>query len=183
MKNKLAKLLSLFLLSKDWWYLFNKAKSKGVNSCWDYACRIKLRIQGSYIGHNASFESKPCFPHGVTGCFISGGGIIGSNCVIFQQVTIGSNTLLDSKNQGAPRIGKNYYIGARAKIIGNVTIGDNCRIGANAVVTKHIPENSTVVSGKIRVIQRSEKVDNHFYCSNQNGKLIYFENGNWLEKD
>lgn len=165
-KKKFVKLLSLFLLSKDWWYLFNKAKLKGVDSCWDYACRIKLRLQGSYIGHSASFESKPCFPHGVTGCFISGGGYIGANCVIFQQVTIGSNTLSDTKSAGAPKIGNNCYIGAGAKIIGNVTVGDNCRIGANAVVTKNIPDNSTVVSSELRIIQRDEKMANHFYWLN-----------------
>lgn len=84
-------------------------------------------------------------------------GYIGANCVIFQQVTIGSNTLSDTKSAGAPVIGDNCYIGAGAKIIGNVTIGNNCRIGANAVVTKDVPDNSTVISGEMRIIKKMKK--------------------------
>lgn|GEM_PF-6650565 len=69
MKNKIKIILSVFLLSKDWRLFFNKAKESGLNSVWDFACRIKLRLQGSYIGHGAIINSKPCFPHGVSGCF------------------------------------------------------------------------------------------------------------------
>ena len=81
--------------------------------------------------------------------FISGDAQIGKACVIFQQVTIGSNRTPGSKHWGAPIIGDNCYIGAGAKIIGNVKIGDNCRIGANAVVTKDVPSNSTIVLGEV----------------------------------
>ena len=78
------------------------------------------------------------------------------------QVTIGSNTLVDSKGQGAPTIGDNVYIGAGAKIIGKVTIGNNVRIGANCVVTKDVPDNTTVVSAPIRFIEKTEKMNNIF---------------------
>ena len=54
---------------------------------------------------------------------------------------------------GAPTIGDNVLIGAGAKIIGNITIGNNVKIGANACVTVDIPDNSTVVSSKIRIIK------------------------------
>ena len=50
---------------------------------------------------------------------------IGKNCTIFHQVTIGSNTLEGSKHYGAPTIGDNCFIGAGAKIIGKVKVGDN----------------------------------------------------------
>lgn len=91
------------------------------------------------------------------------GGTIGKDCVIFQQVTIGSNTLADSKNQGAPTIGDNVYIGAGAKIIGNVHIGNNVRIGANTTVTKDIPDNSTVVNGDIKIITSDKPKNNKFF--------------------
>lgn len=91
-------------------------------------------------------------PHGLAGIFVSYGSKIGEGCTIYHQVTIGSNTLPDSKGQGAPTIGKNVFIGAGAKIIGNVTIGDNARIGANAVVTIDIPANATVVQEAPRII-------------------------------
>lgn len=102
----------------------------------------------SSVAWNSIFKGTPCLPHGMKSIFISGGAIIGRNCVIFQQVTIGSNTLPDSKGIGAPVIGDNCYIGAGAKIIGNVKIGDNVRIGANAIVYKDVPNNSVVLSGE-----------------------------------
>jgi serine O-acetyltransferase len=85
--------------------------------------------EGAYIGINANIKNALILPHGLKGIFISGEAEIGENCVIFQQVTIGSNSLPFSKSIGAPIIGNDCYIGAGAKIIGGVKIGDNCRIG------------------------------------------------------
>jgi serine O-acetyltransferase len=53
---------------------------------------------GAYIGYNAIFAEKPVFPHGLFGVFISDKSTIGNGCVIFQQVTIGSNTLKETKD-------------------------------------------------------------------------------------
>lgn len=101
-------------------------------------------------------------PHGLCGIFISYGAKVGTGCTIFHQVTIGSNTLPDSRGQGAPTIGNNVYIGAGAKIIGNVTVGDNARIGANCVVTFDVPANATVVLGTPKVIPHDTPRDNTF---------------------
>ena len=116
----------------------------------------------AFIPISTKIEGVPIFPHGLNGIFISSGAVIGKDCVIFHQVTIGSNTLPDSKGQGAPTIGNNVYIGAGAKIIGNVIIGNNVRIGANCVVTKDVPDNTTVVSAPIRLISKDEPMDNRF---------------------
>lgn len=102
-------------------------------------------------------------PHGLAGIFISYGARIGKGCTIFHQVTIGSNTLGDSRGQGAPVIGDNVYIGAGAKIIGGVTVGDNARIGANCVVTFDVPANATVVLEAPRVIVHDQPRDNAFH--------------------
>ena len=101
-------------------------------------------------------------PHGLAGIFISYGAKVGEGCTIYHQVTIGSNTLPDSKGQGAPTIGNNVFIGTGAKIIGNVTVGDNARIGANAVVTFDVPDNATVVQEAPRVILHDHPRDNTF---------------------
>ncbi len=101
-------------------------------------------------------------PHGLAGIFISYGANIGEGCTIFHQVTIGSNTLADSRGCGAPTIGKNVYIGAGAKIIGAVTVGDGARIGANAVVTFDVPANATVVLQSPKVIVHDGPRDNTF---------------------
>ena len=58
---------------------------------------------------------------------------------------------------GAPTIGRNCYIGAGAKIIGNVIVGNNVRIGTNAIVVNDIPDNCTVVMNKPRVIVRKNE--------------------------
>ncbi len=75
---------------------------------------------------------------------------------------MGSNTLSDSKNPGSPTIGDNVYIGAGAKIIGNVKVGNGVRIGANCVVTEDVPDNGTVVLPKPRIICHGEARDNSF---------------------
>jgi serine O-acetyltransferase len=53
-----------------------------------------------------------------------------------------------------PIIGNNVYIGAGAKILGSITIGDNVIIGANAVVTRNVPPNCTVAGVPARIIKR-----------------------------
>ena len=109
---------------------------------------------GAYVGYNAEIKSIPELPHSLFGLFISDLSVIGENCVIFHHVTIGSNSIRDSKGYGAPRIGNNCLIGAGAKIIGKVEIGNNVRIGANCVVSKDIPDNCTVVMQSPRIIER-----------------------------
>src|SRR5659263_244951 len=74
------------------------------------AYEIEIEKKGSWIGYNSYFAGVPILPHGMLGIFISGDSYIGENCVLFQQVTIGSNTLIDSKKKGSPHIGDNCYI-------------------------------------------------------------------------
>ena len=161
-------------IRRDWWDLFNKSKSGGG---YRIAYRYRMQMNGADIAWNSTFLGKPVFPHGIAGIFISGDAQIGKDCVIFQQVTIGSNRTVGSKHWGAPRIGDNCYIGAGAKIIGNVVVGDNCRIGANAVVTRDIPANSTVVLENSLVINHEENIDTHYYSKNSAGQWIVFRNG------
>ena len=70
--------------------------------------------------------------------------VIGENCTIFHQVTIGENHHR-LNHSVAPKIGDNVFIGAGAKVFGAIEIGSGTKIGANAVVTKSVPENSVVV--------------------------------------
>lgn len=141
-----------------------------------------LRGYCSYIGHNAVISGPICLPHGYYGIFIAGGAQIGKNCVIFQQVTIGQNTLPFSKTVGFPSIGDNCYIGAGAVIIGGIRIGSNCRIGANCTVFSDIPDNSLVISQQPKIIPR-EGMINKFYRWSPRGP-VYFQDGQWvLEED
>lgn len=86
-------------------------------------------------------------PH-PNGIVIHPGAKIGPNCLLFQQVTIG--TIHD----GIPVIGAHVDIGAGAKILGPVTIGDNALIGANAVVLKDVPAGATAVGVPAHILAR-----------------------------
>jgi serine O-acetyltransferase len=69
--------------------------------------------------------------------------IVGDNVLLYQGVTLGGTGKETGKRH--PTLGNNVVVGAGAKILGNITIGDNSYIGANAVVIKDVPSNSTVV--------------------------------------
>ncbi len=108
--------------------------------------RIKYGIQisietkigkGFYIGHFG-------------GIVVSREAKIGNNCNISQDVTIGLSPRGEKK--GAPLIGDNCYIAPGAKIIGNIKIGNNVTIGANAVVTTDLPDNAVAAGIPAKII-------------------------------
>jgi serine O-acetyltransferase len=76
-------------------------------------------------------------PH-TNGIVIHVGAVIGCNCDIYQQVTIGE------MSGGCARIGNNVFLGPGAKILGPVTIGDGACIGANALVIRDVPAGARV---------------------------------------
>lgn len=137
---------------------FHKLSSYFLKRKYNKLCKRN----GAFLRLTTQLGNGISFPHGIAGVFISQGAIIGDQCVIFQQVTIGSNTLSDSAGCGSPKIGHHVYIGAGAKIIGNVRVGDYARIGANAVVTTDVPANATVVMEKPRMILHKESRRNDF---------------------
>ena len=129
-------------------------------------CFAKCKLVNNYFGSSIPIQPgirKFITPHGFHGIFISSRAKIGKNCVIFQNVTIGSNTLIDSKSGGSPTIGDNVYIGAGAQIIGNVKIGNNVRISAGCFVNRDVSDNCTVIQGAPSVIQHDKILDNRFF--------------------
>lgn len=87
------------------------------------------------------------------GIVITPGAKIGEGTYIQHAVTIGIN----EDTQEAPVIGKNVRIGAKATIIGRVTIGNNAIIGAGSVVVKDVPPAATVVGVPAKVIKINGK--------------------------
>lgn len=75
--------------------------------------------------------------------------IIGEGTTIYQNVTLGGRN-----GEPGPKIGKNCIIGAGACVLGNITIGDNVKIGANAVVLVSIPDGCTVVGVPGKIVRR-----------------------------
>lgn len=88
------------------------------------------------------------FPH-PTGIVIHPKAVVGPNCMIMQQVTIGSP---GGEKKGVATIGGHVDIGAGAKIIGKVAIGDHAQIGANAVVLIDVPAHGRAVGVPARII-------------------------------
>jgi len=77
---------------------------------------------------------------------------IGPNCLLFQQVTLGTG----GKLPGAPRLLGHNAIGAGAKILGGVTIGRHAKVGANAVVLCDVPEGATAVGIPARIVTEDD---------------------------
>ncbi|MDO5836347.1 MAG: serine acetyltransferase [Methanobacterium sp.] len=107
------------------------------------------------IPYNAKIGEGLLFGH-IDCIVIHGNSVIGKNATIMQGVTIGGNIGKIKNNRTSPVIGSGVFIGAGAKILGPVVIGDNCMIGANAVVVKDIPNDSLAVGVPAKVVKNVE---------------------------
>jgi serine O-acetyltransferase len=88
--------------------------------------------------------------HQSSGVVIAPGAELGENCTLFS----GACVVYKANNQGfaSPKIGSNVRLTVGCKVIGNVVIGDNVTVGANAVVTKNVPDDSVVVGIPAQII-------------------------------
>ncbi len=91
--------------------------------------------------------------HGM-GVVIGETAIIGNNVTLYHGVTLGGNTW--EKGKRHPTIEDEVVVGAGAKIIGPITIGKGCRVGANSVVLKSTPPNSIVIGVPGQILVRSK---------------------------
>lgn len=105
-------------------------------------------VTGADIPLNCQIGGGLLLPH-PNGIVIHPDAYIGPNCLIFQQVTIGTRS-----DHTPPVIGGHVDIGAGAKILGNLSIGDHVCIGANAVVLRDIPAGKSAVGIPAVIIER-----------------------------
>ncbi|MDT3699887.1 MAG: serine O-acetyltransferase [Thermincola sp.] len=105
-------------------------------------------LTGIEIHPGAQIGDGLFIDHG-TGVVIGETAAIGNNVTIYQGVTLGGTG--KQKGKRHPTVGNNVVVSTGAKILGNITIGDNARIGAGSVVLRDVPPNTTVVGipGKI----------------------------------
>ncbi|MEI8389595.1 MAG: serine acetyltransferase [bacterium] len=107
---------------------------------------------------------KSCFIPHIGSLIISYKAEIGDNCSILPGVVIGRSGR--GKNDGVPKLGSQVFIGAGAKIIGDIKIEDNVAIGANAVVSSNLTKNAVAVGIPAKVV--SYKGSSDFIRYNKN---------------
>lgn len=93
--------------------------------------------------------------HGM-GVVIGETAVVGDDCTIYHGVTLGGVSLGRGQKRH-PTLGKGVVVGAGAQILGGFTVGDNARIGSNAVVVHEVPANVTVVGVPARCPKESKK--------------------------
>ena len=110
--------------------------------------RFWSAISGADIPLTTQIGGGLLIPH-PNGIVIHPDAVIGPNCLIFQQVTVGI------VNGGVPRIDGHVDIGAGAKLFGSIHVGEHARIGANAVVLCDVPAGATIVGVPGRIVARA----------------------------
>lgn len=108
------------------------------------------------IHPGATIGKRVFIDHG-TGVVIGQTAIVEDDVLIYQGVTLGGVSLNAGKRH--PTIKRGVVIGAGAKILGNITIGENSKVGANSVVVRNVPENSTAIGIPAHVIQKGRDKD------------------------
>jgi serine O-acetyltransferase len=109
-------------------------------------------LTGIEIHPGAKIGRRLFIDHGV-GVVIGETAIVGNDVTLYQGVTLGGTGKEHGKRH--PTVEDDVVIGGGAKVLGNITVGRNCRIGAGSVVLRSVPENSTVVGVPGHIIFRN----------------------------
>lgn len=129
---------------------------------WKHGLKLWARINSNWarfltgieIHPGAEIGNRVFMDHGM-GIVIGETTVIGDDVLIYQGVVLGGTTT--NKGKRHPTIGKGVVIGAGAKVMGNIVVGDYSKIGTGAVVLKDVPPNSTCVGVPGRIVKRKGK--------------------------
>ncbi|MFP4154243.1 MAG: serine O-acetyltransferase [Halothiobacillaceae bacterium] len=154
-RNGLEVVLAYPGLHALWWH-------RAAHWLWRHRLRLVARLISNLSRWTTGIEIHPgarigrrfFIDHGM-GVVIGETAEIGDDCTIYHGVTLGGTSWKSGKRH--PTLGDNVVIGAGAKVLGPVTLGDGSRVGSNAVVLKDVPEGATVVGIPGRVVARREE--------------------------
>jgi serine O-acetyltransferase len=129
---------------------------------WQHSFRFLARFNSQIVRFFTGIEIHPgaeigrrlFIDHGM-GVVIGETAIVGNDVTLYQGVTLGGTGKEHGKRH--PTIGDNVVIGTGARVLGNIRVGENCRIGANSVVLRSVPDNSTVVGVPGHIVLRNGK--------------------------
>lgn len=119
-----------------------------------FLSQVARFLTGIEIHPGAQIGKRFFVDHGM-GVVIGETTIIGDDCILYQGVTLGGVGTGEYKVKRHPTLKNNVMISAGAKIIGDVTIGDNSIVGASSVVLKDVPPNCTVVGVPGRIVKEN----------------------------
>src|SRR6202045_23257 len=154
-RSRLEVFLCYSGLHAVWFYQINRW-------LWDHRFFLLARwlsqvarfLTGIEIHPGATLGRRLFIDHGV-GVVIGETAVVGNDVTLYQGVTLGGTGKELGKRH--PTIEDNVVVGGGAKILGNITVGKNCRIGAGSVVLRNVPEDSTVVGVPGHIIFREGK--------------------------
>jgi serine O-acetyltransferase len=118
-----------------------------------FLSNVARLFTGIEIHPGAQMGRRFFIDHGM-GVVIGETAIIGDDCTLYHGVTLGGTSWQKGKRH--PTLGRDVVVGAGAKVLGPIDIGDGARIGSNAVVVKPVPPGATVVGIPGRIIERSD---------------------------
>jgi serine O-acetyltransferase len=154
-KSRLEVYLCYSGLHAVWWYRIN-------HWLWNHKLfffgrwfsQVARWLTGIEIHPAAKIGRRLFIDHGM-GVVIGETSIVGDDVTLYQGVTLGGTGKEHGKRH--PTLEDDVVVGGGAKILGNITVGKNCRIGAGSVVLRNVPENSTVVGVPGHIILRDGK--------------------------
>jgi serine O-acetyltransferase len=128
----------------------------GRGLCWlgRFVSQLSRWFTGIEIHPGAKIGEGVFIDHGM-GVVIGETAEVGDGCTIYQGVTLGGTSLYKGTKRH-PTLGRNVVVSAGAKVLGGFTVGDNAKIGSNAVVIKPVPEGATAVGIPARIIQADD---------------------------
>jgi serine O-acetyltransferase len=154
-KSRLEVLLCYAGLHAVWFYRINHwlwnhrflLLARWLSQCARLATGIEIH-PAAQIGRRLFID------HGM-GVVIGETSVVGDDVTLYQGVTLGGTGKESGKRH--PTIEDNVVVGGGAKILGNITVGKNCRIGAGSVVLRNVPDESTVVGVPGHIVFREGK--------------------------
>lgn len=139
-----------------WYRISNRLYRSGFRAIARILMGINQLFTNIDIHPGATIGRRVFIDHGF-GVVIGQTTIIEDDVLIYQGVTLGGVSLIPGKRH--PTIKSGVVIGAGAKVLGNITIGTNSKIGANSVVVREVPDNSTAIGIPAHVIQKGRDKD------------------------
>jgi len=154
-KSRLEVFLCYSGLHAVWFYRMNHwFWNHGFLLLARWLSQVARFLTGIEIHPGAKIGRRLFIDHGL-GVVIGETAVVGDDVTLYQGVTLGGTGKEHGKRH--PTIEDNVVIGGGAKVLGNITVGRNCRIGAGSVVLRNVPEDSTVVGVPGHIIFREGK--------------------------